>query len=42
MDLPAVGALIAPRPFKLLSARRDPSFPAPGYREAYRKTRPVL
>ena len=41
MDLPAVGALIAPRPFKLLSARRDPSFPAPGYREAYRKTRPV-
>ncbi len=41
MDLPSVGALIAPRPFKMLSARRDVSFPTPGYREAYQKTRPI-
>ena len=41
MDLPSVGALIAPRPFKLLSARRDMAFPTPGYREAYQKTRPI-
>lgn len=38
-DLPAMGALIAPRPFKMLSASRDPSFPQAGYREAYRLTR---
>ena len=41
MDLPSVGALIAPRPFKILSARRDVSFPTPGYKEAYQKTRPI-
>ena len=41
MDLPSVGALIAPRPLKILSARRDVSFPAPGYHEAYRKTLPI-
>ena len=38
-DLPMVGALIAPRPFKILSARRDGSFPAAGYHEAYRLTK---
>jgi hypothetical protein len=38
-DLPTVGALIAPRPFKILSARRDVSFPPAGYHEAYRHTR---
>jgi cephalosporin-C deacetylase-like acetyl esterase len=38
-DLPTVGALIAPRPFKILSARRDASFPADGYHEAYRLTK---
>jgi cephalosporin-C deacetylase-like acetyl esterase len=38
-DLPTVGALIAPRPFKILSARRDPSFPTGGYREAGQLTR---
>ena len=38
-DLPTIGALIAPRPFKLLSARRDVSFPQAGYHEAYRLTR---
>ncbi|MFN7994314.1 MAG: acetylxylan esterase [Bryobacteraceae bacterium] len=35
LDLPAVGALIAPRPFKILGALRDVSFPRPGYREAF-------
>lgn len=39
-DLPAVGALIAPRPFKILGALRDGSFPPGGYREAYERTRP--
>jgi cephalosporin-C deacetylase-like acetyl esterase len=38
-DLPMVGALIAPRPFKMLSARRDRSFPTAGYHEAYELTR---
>jgi cephalosporin-C deacetylase-like acetyl esterase len=38
-DLPTVGALIAPRPFKMLSARRDGAFPAAGYHEAYQLTR---
>ncbi len=38
-DLPTVGALIAPRPFKILSARRDVSFPPAGYHEAYQLTR---
>lgn len=40
-DLPAVGALIAPRPFQMLSASRDPSFPAAGYKDAYRRTRAI-
>ncbi len=38
-DLPAVGALIAPRPFKILSAKLDVSFPPAGYHEAYNLTR---
>jgi cephalosporin-C deacetylase-like acetyl esterase len=41
MDLPSVGALIAPRPFKILSARRDGAFPPPGYHEAYEKTKRI-
>jgi len=41
LDLPAVGALIAPRPLKILSARRDVSFPPAGYHEAYRLTRRI-
>jgi cephalosporin-C deacetylase-like acetyl esterase len=40
-DLPTVGALIAPRPFKMLSAKRDPSFPAAGYHEAFQLTRRI-
>ncbi|MCX6621343.1 MAG: hypothetical protein NTY38_09720, partial [Acidobacteria bacterium] len=39
LDLPAVGALIAPRPFKILSAKKDGSFPPAGYHEAYQLTR---
>jgi cephalosporin-C deacetylase-like acetyl esterase len=40
-DLSSVGALIAPRPFKMLSARRDPSFPVAGYKEAFQRTLPI-
>ncbi len=40
-DLTAAGALIAPRPLKMLSARRDSVFPPAGYREAYRQIRRV-
>lgn len=40
-DLPVVGALIAPRPLKIISARRDPSFPAAGYHEVYKRVRPI-
>jgi cephalosporin-C deacetylase-like acetyl esterase len=40
-DLPTVGALIAPRPFKMLSAKRDPSFPQAGYHEAFQLTRRI-
>ena len=38
-DLPVVGALIAPRPFKILGALRDGSFPPAGYHEAFDHTR---
>ncbi len=38
-DLPVVGALIAPRPFKILGALRDVSFPPAGYRAAFERTR---
>jgi cephalosporin-C deacetylase-like acetyl esterase len=41
VDLPSVGALIAPRPFMMLSARRDPSFPVAGYKEAFQRTLPI-
>jgi cephalosporin-C deacetylase-like acetyl esterase len=40
-DLPTVGALIAPRPFKILSASRDSAFPQGGYKEAYQLTRRI-
>ena len=39
LDFPAVGALIAPRPLKMLSAMRDPMFPPGGYHEVYRRNR---
>lgn len=37
LDLPAIGALIAPRPFKMLGAMRDEMFPTAGYQDAYRR-----
>lgn len=37
LDLPAIGALIAPRPFKILGAMRDEMFPTAGYKDAYRR-----
>jgi cephalosporin-C deacetylase-like acetyl esterase len=40
-DLSTVGALIAPRPLKMLSARRDPSFPAAGYHDVYQRSRAI-
>ena len=40
-DLPAVAGLIAPRPLKIISAIRDPSFPAAGYHDVYRRARTI-
>ena len=40
-DLPVLAALIAPRPLKIISARRDASFPAAGYHDVYARARPV-
>ncbi|HXR78959.1 MAG TPA: acetylxylan esterase [Bryobacteraceae bacterium] len=40
-DLPLVGALIAPRPLKIISASRDVSFPAAGYHDVYRRSRAI-
>lgn len=37
LDLPAIGALIAPRPFKILGALRDEMFPPAGYHDAYQR-----
>lgn len=41
LDLSTVGALIAPRPLKPLSARRDEMFPQDGYHEVYRRLKPL-
>jgi len=40
-DLSTVGALIAPRPLKPLSASHDEMFPRSGYREVSRQLRPL-
>jgi cephalosporin-C deacetylase-like acetyl esterase len=40
-DLLTVGALIAPRPLKPLSAMRDVMFPPPGYHEVSRQLKPL-
>ena len=40
-DLSTVGALIAPRPLKPLSASRDVMFPPAGYHEVSRKLKPL-
>jgi cephalosporin-C deacetylase-like acetyl esterase len=39
LDFPAVAALIAPRPLRILSARRDEMFPPVGYHEVYQRAR---
>jgi cephalosporin-C deacetylase-like acetyl esterase len=39
-DLPAAGALIAPRPLKIISAQRDVVFPPSGYLEVFRRLQP--
>jgi cephalosporin-C deacetylase-like acetyl esterase len=41
-DLPAAGALIAPRPLKIISARRDVVFPPSGYLEVFRRLQPFF
>lgn len=41
LDLPAIGGLIAPRPFKMLGALRDEMFPPAGYRDAYQRVRRI-
>jgi cephalosporin-C deacetylase-like acetyl esterase len=35
LDLPVVGALIAPRPLQIVNATKDDSFPPTGYRPVY-------
>ena len=41
LDFPDVAALIAPRPLKPLSAKRDVMFPPGGYHAVYRKLLPL-
>lgn len=40
-DFSIVGALIAPRPLKIISAQRDPMFPPAGYNAIYEKLKTV-
>lgn len=41
LDLPVIGALIAPRPVLFINGRRDPCFPPAGYQEMEEKLRAV-
>ncbi|MBE0656215.1 MAG: acetylxylan esterase [Bryobacteraceae bacterium] len=41
LDLPIVGALIAPRPLKIMNASKDGAFPPAGYDLVYQKLRTV-
>jgi cephalosporin-C deacetylase-like acetyl esterase len=41
LDLPVVGALIAPRPLKIVNATKDVSFPPAGYEPVQQCLRPV-
>jgi cephalosporin-C deacetylase-like acetyl esterase len=41
LDFPVVGALIAPRPLLILSARKDWVFPPDGYHEAFRRMKKI-
>jgi cephalosporin-C deacetylase-like acetyl esterase len=40
-DFTILGALIAPRPLKMISARLDPMFPPAGYNAVYEKLKPI-
>ena len=40
-DLPLAGALIAPRPLRIISAQRDPMFPPVGYHAVYERVRRI-
>ncbi|MBL8219360.1 MAG: acetylxylan esterase, partial [Bryobacterales bacterium] len=41
IDLPLVGALIAPRPLRIVNATKDGAFPPTGYRPVFEGLRPV-
>ncbi len=41
LDLPVVGALIAPRPLKIINASKDGAFPPSGYELVYQQLRRV-
>ncbi|MFN7935893.1 MAG: acetylxylan esterase [Bryobacteraceae bacterium] len=41
IDLPLVGALIAPRPLRIVNATKDGAFPPTGYRPVFECLRPV-
>ncbi|MCL4782782.1 MAG: acetylxylan esterase [Bryobacterales bacterium] len=41
LDLPSIGALIAPRPLLIVNGRRDPCFPPAGYNEVEQRLREV-
>jgi len=41
LDLPVVGALIAPRPLKIINASKDGAFPPAGYNKLFELLRPV-
>jgi cephalosporin-C deacetylase-like acetyl esterase len=41
LDLPVVGALIAPRPLKVINASKDGAFPPAGYKKLSELLRPV-
>jgi cephalosporin-C deacetylase-like acetyl esterase len=40
-DLPLAGALIAPRPLRIISAQKDPMFPPAGYHAVYERVRRI-
>ncbi len=40
-DLPLVGALIAPRPLRIISAQKDTMFPPAGYHAVYERVRRI-
>ena len=40
-DFTILGALIAPRPLKMISARLDPMFPPAGYNAVFEKLKPI-